>query len=84
MAVVLVSLPGGAGAVRGADGSTVVTDDVFEGGGSCLRGEDPYHLVKSWVDEDRSVMPLCADHPRVPVTDTDQPCPACGAIDYEE
>lgn len=28
--------------------------------------------------------PLPADYPSEPVTDTDQPCPACGAIEYEE
>src|SRR6185437_4777038 len=28
--------------------------------------------------------PLPAAYPSVRVTDTDEPCPACGAIDYEE
>ena len=28
--------------------------------------------------------PLPADYPATPVDDTDVPCPACGAIDYEE
>jgi hypothetical protein len=36
-----VSLPGGVGVVRGVDGSTVVTDDVFQGRGTFVRGEDP-------------------------------------------
>src|SRR5436305_1975718 len=53
---VLVSLPGGVGVVRGVDGSTVVTDDVFQGRGTFVRGEDPYHPVKCWIDEDRSVV----------------------------
>lgn len=141
MGVVLVSVPGGAGVVRTDDGATVVTDDVVRGHGTHVRVADPHHPVKSWVDEDRSVVggllppgavsaeavddlgrrvaaevgdgayaaiiaqpndghepiiccrdeagspvrrPLPADYPSVPVTDTDQPCPACGAIDYEE
>jgi hypothetical protein len=56
MDAVLVSLLEGAGVVRRVDGATVVTDDVSEGHGTHLRVEDPYHPVKSWVDDDRSVV----------------------------
>ncbi len=141
MDVVLVSLPGGAGVVRRPDGATVITDDVVDGRGTYARAEDPYHPVKSWVDEDQSVVgglmppgavsaevvddlgrrvdatvgggayaaligqpndgeepivccrdeaggpvrrPLPADYPSDAVTDTDEPCPACGSVDYEE
>ncbi len=56
MDVVLVRLPGGAGVVRRRDGSHIVTDDVADGRGTYLRDEDPHHPVKSWVDEDRSVV----------------------------
>lgn len=141
MDVVLVRLPGGAGVVRRGDGATAVTDDVAGDRGAHLRAEDPYHPVKSWVDEDRSVVggllppgavsaevvddlgqrvdatvgggayaaliaqpndgeepivccrdeegqpvrrPLPAEYPSNPVSDTDEPCPACGSVDYEE
>ncbi len=141
MAMVLVSLPGGAGVVRQMDGATVVTEDVGVGHGSYLREQDPYRPVKSWVDGDRSVAggllppgavsaevvddlgrriaatlgggafaaviaqpndgwepivccrdeagvpvrrPLPGDYPSALVIDTEEPCPACGAIDYEE
>ena len=141
MVLVLVSLPGGAGVVRGGGGSTMVTGNVVKWHGPCVLGENPYHPVKSWVNEDRSVVggllppgavsaeavddrgrrvdavvgggayaaiiaqpndgcepivccrdeggrpvrrPLPADYPSMLVPDADQPCPACGAIDYEE
>jgi hypothetical protein len=142
MDAVLVSLPEGAGVVRRVDGATVVTDDVGEGHGTHLRAEDPYHPVKSWVDEDRSVVggllppgavsaevvddlgrrveatigghgayaaivaqpndgvdpivccrdatgrpvrrPLAGEYRSEPVTDAEEPCPACGAIAYAE
>jgi hypothetical protein len=141
MDVVLVSLPGGAGVVRQPDGAIVVTDDVAVGHGTHLRAEDPYHPVKSWVDEVQSVVggllpagavgaevvddlgrhvdatvgggayaaliappndgedpivccrdedgtpvrrPLPAEYPSDPVADTDERCPACGSLDYEE
>jgi hypothetical protein len=56
VSTVLVSLPGGEGVVRACDGATLITDDVTGGGGVCLRDEDPYHPVKTWVDPERSLV----------------------------
>jgi hypothetical protein len=138
---VLVSLEGGAGVLRQADGMTLVTGDVTKGWGTCLRPEDPYEPASTWMDDDRSVVggllapgvvsvdvvdnggrrmaasigdgayaailaqpnsgeapvvcwrdaagtpvrrPLPAAYPSVRVTDATEPCPACGAVDYEE
>jgi hypothetical protein len=59
MDAVLVSLLEGAGVVRRVDGATVITGDVGEGHGTHLRVEDPCHPVKSWVDDDCSVVGVC-------------------------
>jgi hypothetical protein len=141
MGVVLVSLPSGAGVVRCPNGAIVVTDHVRDGHGTELRAEDPYRPVKSWVNENQSVVggllppgarsaeivddlgrrapaavgdgayaaliaqpndgeepivccrdvngtpvrrPLPAAYPSQAVTDTDEACPGCGSVDYEQ
>jgi hypothetical protein len=138
---VLVSLPSGAGVVRLDDGHLLVTDEVGDGGGSCLLEWDRFHPTTSWVDESRCVVggllppgavsaevvdgqgrrisatvgqgayvavlaqpndghdaivccrnaagdavrrPWVDDYPSVRVTDTEEPCPACGSIDWDE
>jgi hypothetical protein len=53
---VLVSLPSGAGVVRLQDGSVVVTEDVDEGSGSCLREHDRFHPVKASAGGDQCVI----------------------------
>lgn len=55
--MVLVSLPSGAGMVRDDDGSVIVTGDAASGwAGTGVRRDDLFHPVKTWVDEDRSVV----------------------------
>jgi hypothetical protein len=139
---ILIELAGGEGVVRRDDGEIVVTDDVSNDRGQALRDDDRYSPVKTWLDEDRSLVggllppgafsaevidnrgmriaaevgrgayaaiveqpmlghpepvvccrddagapvrrPLPADYPSVLVDDADQPCPACGAVDYDE
>jgi hypothetical protein len=51
----LVSLPTGAGVVR-AEHGLLVTEDVSRGGGTYLRETDRFHPVKTWFDQDRSVV----------------------------
>lgn len=142
MPTILIELARGEGVVRRDDGEIVVTDDVSNDRGQALRDDDRYSPVKTWLDEDRSLVggllppgafsaevidnrgmriaaevgrgayaaiveqpmlghpepvvccrddagapvrrPLPADYPSVLVDDADQPCPACGAIDYDE
>lgn len=141
MDTVLISLKEGAGVVRKADGMILVTGDLTEDWGTCLRPEDPYGPESAWLDADRSVVggllapvvasvqviddrgtrvnaaigdgayaaivaqpvsghepvvcwrdaggaivrrPLPAEYPTVHVTDADEPCPACGAVNYDE
>ena len=38
------------------DGSFLVTGEVSEDGGTFVREGDPFQPVKSWVDEERSVV----------------------------
>jgi hypothetical protein len=52
---VLVSTWSGAGVVR-AEHGLLVADDVNKGGGTYLRQEDRFQPVKSWSDQDRSVV----------------------------
>ncbi len=142
MWTVLTSVAGGAGVVRRADGTMLVTDDVSSGGsGTFLRDDDPYQPEKTGLDAEHSVVggrlppgavsveavddrgtrvaasvgdgayaavlaqpndgdspviccrdtagapvrrPLPADYPCERVTDATDPCPACGAVDYDE
>lgn len=140
MRTILVSLPSGPGVVRLDDGSMLVTNETFEGGGTYLREADPFHPEKAG-DESRCVVggllppgavaaeavddqgtrvaaavaegayvaileqpidghepivccrdaggepvrrPWADDYPSVRVTDAEEPCPACGAVDYDE
>lgn len=53
---VLVSLPSGAGVVRLQNGSVVVTEDVDEGSGACVREDDRFQPVKASVGGDRCVV----------------------------
>lgn len=53
---VLVSLPSGAGVVRLQNGSVVVTEDVDEGSGACVREDDRFRPVKVSVGGDRCVV----------------------------
>ena len=58
MREMLVSTPAGAGVAR-AEHGLLVTHDVSEGGGTYLRDADRFQPVKSWFDEDRSVVGGC-------------------------
>jgi hypothetical protein len=127
--------------VRLDDGVLLVTDEVGDGGGACLRERDRFQPMKCSVDENRCVVggllppgavsvevvdergarvaatvgegayaavleqrndghgaivrcrdadgvpvrrPRAADYPSVRVTDAEDSCPACGAIDWDE
>jgi hypothetical protein len=138
---VLIELPDGEGVIRRDDGEIVVTQDVSDDRGQPLREGDQYQPVKTWLDDDRSLVggllppgavsaeviddrgtrvtakigggayaaiieqpndghepvvccrepdgtpvrrPLPDDYPCAPVEDVEEPCPACGAVDYDE
>jgi hypothetical protein len=56
---ILIELARGEGVVRRDDGEIVVTDDVSNDRGQALRDDDRYSPVKTWLDEDRSLVGGC-------------------------
>jgi len=137
----LIELLGGEGVVRRDDGEIVVTQDVSDDRGQPQRDGDRYLPVKTWLEDDRSLVggllpsgavsveviddrgrrgvamigdgayaaileqpndghepvvccrdatgfpvrrPRPDDYPCARVDDAEEPCPACGAVDYDE